>query len=64
MAPHSRFERSPTFNQIADARRKADDAIGGFAHECEVGWRAGTTRIFMRTMARSGGYVHRGQSAS
>ncbi|MBT3308915.1 MAG: hypothetical protein HOL04_01895 [Gammaproteobacteria bacterium] len=59
MAPHSKFEQSHTFNQIADARKKADEAIGGVSHECEVGWKAGTTRIFMRTMARSGGYAHK-----
>lgn len=58
MAP-ARFHQSPEQSRIAEARRKADDAIGGFEHECEVGWKIPITRIFIRSMARSGGYAHK-----
>ncbi len=57
MSPYPRFDKSPEYNLISEARRKADEAIGGASHECEVGWKAGVTRVFIRTMARSGVYA-------
>jgi hypothetical protein len=58
--PHDpRFERSLEYSPLREARRAADDAIGGASHECEVGWKAGVTRVFIRTMARSGVYAQR-----
>ncbi|HIJ21286.1 MAG: hypothetical protein HON68_03085 [Gammaproteobacteria bacterium] len=59
MAPFPRFDREVSCEQNTAARKKADEAIGGFSHECEIGWKAGVTRRFMRVMARSGGYVYK-----
>ncbi len=58
MAPKKRLGLSPEQSLLAEARRKADEAIGGFEHECEVGWKGDVTRIFIRSMARSGVYAH------
>ncbi len=60
MATFPKFDKVPVCDHVCQARKKADEAIGGISHECEVGWKAGVTRLFMRTMAKSGGYSHKG----
>lgn len=60
MAPYPRFDKFSVCDQSCQARKKADEAIGGASHECEVGWKARVTRVFMRTMANNGGYTHKG----
>ena len=63
MAPFLRFDKGASCDQLSEARRKADRAIGGATDECEIGWKVGVTRAFMRAMEENGGYLFRGHPA-
>ncbi len=42
--------------RLVAARKKADEAIGGTSHECEIGWNVNTTKAFIHSMKKSGAY--------